>query len=64
MTGRKRLLFRQEITQIYNGAFRDKGKETHLARFKYPYLAMSQMIRINDKYKSIMAEISFFGKTI
>lgn len=37
--------------QVYNGDFRDKGKETYLARFKCTYLASSQMIRVNDKYK-------------
>lgn len=48
--------------QVYNGDFRDKGKETYLARFKCTYLASSQMIRVNDKYKSKMAEISLLGR--
>lgn len=43
--------------------FRDKGKETYLARLKCTYLATSQMIRVNDKYKSKMAEILLFGRS-
>lgn len=42
--------------QVSNGGFRDKGKR-NLIRFECTYLATSQMIRVNDKYKSKMAEI-------
>lgn len=29
---------------VYNGSFRDREKETHLARFECTYLAISHMI--------------------
>ena len=50
--------------QVYNGDFRDKGKETYLARFKCTCLAASQMIRVNDEYKSKMAEVLLFGRSV
>ena len=49
---------------VYNGDCRDKGKETYLARFRCTYLVASQMIRVKEKYKSKMAEVSLFGRSV
>lgn len=43
--------------QVCNGGLGPKEKETYLTRFECTYLATSQMIRVNDKCKSKMAEI-------
>lgn len=40
-----------------------KEKKLNLARLKCIYLATSQMIRVNDEYKSKVAEISLFGRS-
>lgn len=49
---------------VYNGDSRDKGKETYLARFRCTYLVASQMIRVKEKYKSKMADVSLFGRSV
>lgn len=43
---------------------KEKGREEKIMKCKCIYLATNQMTRVNDKYESKMAEISFFGKSV
>lgn len=41
-----------------------RKRKEKIMKCKCIYLATNQMARVNDKYESKMAEISFFGKSV